>query len=212
MKRAGHPRLASVARLNKISNGTLDAWSDALREVPEARMLVIAQGLQNSMIQARLQERFRQRGIAPERIDLRGGVGIDEYFALHSQIDLFLDTTPWSGHTTTLHGLWMGVPTVTFERAHHAGRFTTMVMRNAGLPEFIAADAAGFGAQVRRVLDDDALMEQVRTQGREILRGSALMDHAGLAGRFQGACDEMWKSCSGGTPAPVQTRPAAGNC
>jgi predicted O-linked N-acetylglucosamine transferase (SPINDLY family) len=106
----------------------------------------------------------------------------------------------------------MGVPTATFERAHHAGRFTTMVMRNAGLPEFIAADAAGFGALVRQVLHDDVLMEQVRTQGREILCGSALMDHAGLARRFQGACDEMWRSCSDETPAPVQAPPAAGNC
>ncbi|HJV25594.1 MAG TPA: tetratricopeptide repeat protein [Aromatoleum sp.] len=197
MKRKGYPVLASVARLNKISDGALDLWCSALRSVPDARLLILAQGLHHAGIQAALLERLTQRGVAPERVELRGSLPMRAYLELHSDIDLMLDTTPWSGHTTTLHGLWMGVPTVTFEQAHHAGRFTTMVMENAGLPEFVARDAAGFSEQVRRLLADDALMDRVRAEGRERMRSSALMEHAALARAFQDACHTMWAAYAG---------------
>ncbi|BAL22559.1 glycosyltransferase family 41 protein [Azoarcus sp. KH32C] len=192
MKRKGYPVFASVARLSKISDGALDLWCAALRSVPDARLLILAQGLHHAATQAALLERLTRRRVAPERVELRGSVPMEEYLELHSDVDLMLDTTPWSGHTTTLHGLWMGVPTVTFEQAHHAGRFTTMVMESAGLPEFVARDAEGFGEHVRRLLTDDALMDRVRAEGRELVRSSPLMDHAGLARAFEAACSAMW--------------------
>lgn len=194
MRMKGFPQLASVARLNKISDSTVDAWADALTAVPNARLLVVAQGLQHARTRATLLERLVRRGCAPDRIELRGGLPMSDYLALHADIDLLLDTTPWSGHTTTLHGLWMGVPTVAIECSHHAGRFSAMVMHNAGLPEFVNAGTAGYGQTVRTLLEDAELMERVRAQGRERVRGGVLADHAGLARRFEAACETMWNA------------------
>ena len=107
-------------------------------------------------------------------------------------IDVFLDTLPWSGHTTTMHGLWMGVPTVTVEQAHHAGRFSTMVMRNLGLEECIAPDAASFAAKVAALVANKSLLQRLRREGRQLLAASPLMDHDRLATRFMAACEAMW--------------------
>ena len=194
---AGVPCLASVARLNKISDGSLRLWARALAALPAARMVVLAHGLQNATTRLAFRDRLLSCGIDPDRVELKGSLPLADYFALHGEIDLLLDTVPWSGHTTTLHGLWMGVPTATIEQGHHAGRFSAMVMRNAGLPEFVAAAGADFGAHVRVLLDDAELMARVRSEGRERLRQSVLCDHAALARRFEAACDEMWRDRTG---------------
>ncbi|MCB1907521.1 MAG: tetratricopeptide repeat protein [Rhodocyclaceae bacterium] len=194
---AGATRLASVARLNKISDGTLRLWASALAALPDATMVVLAHGLQNATTRLVFRDRLLTCGIDPDRVELQGSLSLADYFALHGQIDLLLDTVPWSGHTTTLHGLWMGVPTATIEQGHHAGRFTAMVMRNAGLPEFVAPAGTDFGAHVRRLVDDHALLARVRAEGRELVGGSVLCDHAALARRFEQACDEMWHAKTG---------------
>ncbi len=200
---AGAPCLASVARLNKISDATLELWAAAMRAVPEASLIVLAHGLQNATTRQLFRQRLLGNGIDPERVEMLGSLKLADYFALHRRIDLLLDTTPWSGHTTTLHGLWMGVPTVAIEQPHHAGRFSAMVMRNAGLPEFVAGAGDEFGARVAALLADRALLARVREQGRDLLRASVLTDHAGLAQRFGEACETMWRRAQddGGTAA-----------
>ena len=196
-RRPGVPCLASVARLNKISDGTLRLWARALAALPAARMVVLAHGLQNATTRLVFRDRLLKSGIDPDRVEMKGSLPLADYFALHAEIDLLLDTVPWSGHTTTLHGLWMGVATATLEQSHHAGRFSAMVMKNVGLPEFVAPAEADFGDHVRALMDDRALLERVRADGRALLRQSVLCDHAGLARRFEQACDAMWHARTG---------------
>lgn len=190
--RRGEVVLGSVARLNKISDAAIEAWCAALQAVPQARLLLVSQGLTGASARAAMRARFTARGISAARLDIRPALPLAEYLALHDEIDVFLDTMPWSGHTTTMHGLWMGVPTVTVELGHHAGRFSTMVMRNLGLEECIAPDVESFGATVARLVANKSLLKRVRRDGRKMLLTSSLMDHEGLAARFMTACEAMW--------------------
>src|SRR5262249_46146577 len=88
--------------------------------------------------------RFRQRGIADERVLLRhetsGGRG---YLAVFEEIDVALDVFPWSGHTTACEAMWMGVPVITLSGPAHAQRMVASVLSHLELVDWIADTPAG---------------------------------------------------------------------
>ena len=111
---AGYVTLGSVSALRKINDAVLDAWSIALRAVPTARLVVIGTGFGDPTLQSRFRQRLNARGIEDARIRFVGPLAFEAYLEIHGQIDLMLDTFPFTGHTTTVQNLWMGVPVVTF--------------------------------------------------------------------------------------------------
>lgn len=193
MLRHGFPMFASFAQLRKISPSTVKLWCDALKAVPLARMTVMSKGLDATATANNFHAQFTAHGIDPSRLILRGTGLLHEYLAAHSDVDLILDTTPWSGHTTTLHGLWMGVPTVTVVGQHHAGKFSEMVLRSVGLNGYIAASNDAFCQKLVGLAADPQELVAFRESGRNILLHSDLCNHAALARRFEDACFGMWQ-------------------
>ena len=52
-------------------------------------------------------------GLTPERLELRGhSPSLEEHLAAYNDVDIALDTFPYTGCTTTADALWMGVPSV----------------------------------------------------------------------------------------------------
>lgn len=188
----GYPTFASFAQLRKISADTLDMWCAALRAVPAARIKIMCKGLHAPDAAAELLEQFARRGIEPSRVQLRGAASMAEFLEAHNAIDLILDSIPWNGHTTTLHGLWMCVPTVSVRGSHHAGRFGEMVLSAVGLGDWVADSPADFAAKVAQVAANRERLIALRKQGRNTLLQSPLCDHSGLARRFEAACEAMW--------------------
>lgn len=192
MLQNSYPTFASFAQLRKISPDTLDMWCAALRAVPDARMLIMSKGLQAPDAATTLLEQFAGRGIERSRLQLRGSGSMAEFLEAHNTLDLILDSVPWNGHTTTLHGLWMGVPTVSVRGLHHAGRFGEMVLSAVRLNAWIADSPARFDSTVAQMAADSECMSALRDYGRDILLQSSLCDHAGLARRFEAVCELMW--------------------
>lgn len=199
MTRHGFPTFASFAQLRKISPSTVKLWCDALKAVPSAKMMVMGKGLDAPATANKFLEQFTACGIDPARLILRGARPFDEYLEAHNEIDLILDTTPWNGHTTTLHGLWMGVPTLSIVGRHHAGRFGEMVLRSAGLDAYIAASPDDFCRKLVERVGDPQPLVAFRESGRNTLLRSGLCDHAALARRFEDACFGMWREYVSGS-------------
>jgi predicted O-linked N-acetylglucosamine transferase (SPINDLY family) len=192
MLRQGFPVFASFAQLLKISPSTIRLWCAALKAVPLAKMMVMSKGLDTAETANNLRAQFMEYGIEPARLILRGSGSLREYLEAHHDVDLILDTAPWSGHTTTLHGLWMGVPTITVARQHHAGRFSEMALRSAGLDGYIAMSEAAFCQKLVELVADPQELIAFRESGRNTLLHSALCNHTALARHFEDACFSMW--------------------
>ena len=67
----------------------------------------------NAAAQANLQSEAERSGVAPDRIVFAPFTQRPEHLARLSRADLFLDTAPYSAHTTASDALWAGVPVLT---------------------------------------------------------------------------------------------------
>lgn len=185
---AGRPfTFASFSRAQKINAYTLALWGAAMNAVPGSRLLLVGAGTSESAEARRLGEALAQAGIAPERLSWLGTLDFPTYLATHAQADLILDCFPWTGHTVTLHAAWMGVPTLTIAGRHHAGRLAEAVMRLAGCGGFVAESPERFPELARDWSTRTGDLAAIRSGLRDALRQSPLMDHAGLARRFEAA-------------------------
>ncbi|MFZ5524174.1 MAG: tetratricopeptide repeat protein [Pseudomonadota bacterium] len=199
----GCPVFGSFHKLTKISRRTISLWASVLSALPDAKMLLVAKGLGTESGRQRIQDAFLSQGIAGSRLDLRGSIPIEQYFAAHNEIDLLLDCFPWNSHTTAMHGLWMGVPTLTVAGKHHAGRFGELILRGLHMDQFISPDDDEFPRAAAGLLADTKQLQLIRSSSRDMLNKSILCDHAGLASRFQRACRQMWSNCLAGKAESV---------
>ncbi len=152
----------------KIGPTILDAWAQILLRVPSSQLLIKNRSLNQAEFRDRLHAHFAQHGIPPQRILLEGGAPHAELLAAYSRVDLALDTQPYSGGLTTCEALWMGVPVITFPGKTFAGRHSTSHLTNAGYPQFVAPNLAGYidlaVDWAGRVNDLIALRSQMRSQ------------------------------------------------
>lgn len=181
----------------KISDDTVRLWASVLASVPESRLFVKSRGLDETATRDRLAERFALAGVARERLELVGWVPeAADHWSLYRRVHVALDTTPYSGTTTTCEALWMGVPVVTLPGDLHRSRVSASLLHAAGLSELVAADGAAFVKIARDLARARSWLTRFRVEARDRLRGSALFDaksyadhlHALLRTCLQEAC------------------------
>ena len=121
--------------------------------------------------------RFQAVGIETSQIEFVGTLSRQQYLRLYHRIDVCLDTFYYTGHTTSLDSLWMGIPPVTLFGPSAVSRGTlSRLLLNLGL-ESLAAEteeqyieiAVGFAHDLRR-------LTELRSSLRERMQSSALMD------------------------------------
>lgn len=83
---------------------------------------------------------FKEEGISEDRLYFYPRSGFIEYLKLHNQVDICLDTFPYTGGTTTLHALWMGVPTLTLAGDTYPSAQGAAVNNRLGLGKYLVAN------------------------------------------------------------------------
>lgn len=197
-RRTGRFTFGSFARPNKISTETVALWARLLRAVPDADILLggMPEGGGGALL-----DWFAAEGVARERLHLHPRCGMQAYLALHDRVDVCLDTYPYNSGTTTLHALWMGVPTLTLAGPTPASRSGASILGHAGLETFVSQDADDFvalGAAWRGRLDELAeLRASLRERFLRSPRGQPALVAAGVARAFR----VMWRRWCAGLPA-----------
>lgn len=208
---SGYVTFGSLARKDKINAKVLDLWSEVLRQLPAARMLLVIDHIDE--VRRRLLEGFAARGVAAGRIDFVPRQGGQAYVDLFDRIDIQLDTFPFSGGTTTSDALWMGVPTVTLMGEATQQRLAAARLAAVGLNDWVAASPAEYVRMVCSHARNLAGLAELRQGLRQRVQDAPLRQEAAFAAAFEQGLRQAWQRwCAGEPPAHIDVapRPATG--
>lgn len=170
-----HITFGCFHNLAKVTPSQIELFCEILRSLPTARLLIVVWG--NTPGQHLLQ-RFASADLA-SRVQVIKPQAYQDYLALYDRIDIGLDAFPYSGGTTSLESLWMGVPFVTMKGTTPASNGGVSILSNVGLPEFIAENPQAYVNVATRMASDIEGLDKLRHSLRDRLRHSPIMDAPG---------------------------------
>jgi protein O-GlcNAc transferase len=173
----------------KVTDQTLELWARVLNRIDKSRLLLLAP---KGNARHRVVEKFAREGVESSRIEFIDRQPRDAYLATYHRIDLCLDTIPYPGHTTTLDSLWMGVPPITLTGNTTVSRGGLSLLANVQLEKLVAKTADEFVNIAADVSKDPASLATLRSELRERMRSSPLMDAPRFAQNVEAVYRRIW--------------------
>jgi protein O-GlcNAc transferase len=201
--RNGTVTFGSFNNLAKVGPEVMRLWASVLASVPGSRLLVKWLSLVEEATRARVTAMFADAGIAADRLELRSGTPHREMLAEYGDVDVALDTFPFSGGLTSCEALWMGVPVVTLPRQNAPSRQTLGFLQAIGKPEWAASSPEDYVRIAAALAADESHRAALRRQLRPLMAASPLCDAPLFTRRLETAYRQIWRRwCA------VQTRQA----
>ncbi|MEC5344869.1 methyltransferase regulatory domain-containing protein [Brenneria populi] len=195
----GYLTFGNFNRLNKINDDVYALWAKILVALPSARMLIGA--VDDLDMETEIREKMADYGVKPEQLLFQKRTSMGEYLKLHHNVDILLDTFPYSGGTTTNHAAWMGVPTLTLAGKTAASRQGVSGGKTWGLDEFIAYSPDEYVRKALGWANDLTRLSQIRAGMRKRASGNKQSRAITPATYFEEALRTAWKIyCNGEEP------------
>ena len=189
--KTGRPlTFGSFNNLSKVNEDVVALWARVLQVVPGSELMLKSRQLADPMIGDWLRDQFARSGVAADRVRFAGRTASRaDHYALYGEVDVALDTFPYSGATTTCEALWMGTPVVALTGDRHVGRFGLTFLTRAGFPEWVTETPDEYVSVA-------AALAQARPDPETVRRtvaGSMLVDGKAAARDLEDAYDAMWQ-------------------
>lgn len=188
----------------KINDVLLAEWARLMLEHPHSRLLLKGNAFGFDHKRQYVIREMAKHGIDAERLIMEGHSDHYQLLDTYNRVDIALDPWPYSGGLTTCEALLMGVPVVTLPGPTFAGRHSATHLANAGLPELVAEDWAGYRACVASLGADLESLARIRGHLRNILLASPVCDGERFARNLACALRAVWqRQCEDKLPAEL---------
>jgi predicted O-linked N-acetylglucosamine transferase (SPINDLY family) len=194
----GNLTFGSFVRRAKINQESIRRWSLLLGALPASRLLIAGVSLEHDV--PTLSGQFTAAGIDSARLTFHALCPMDEYLALHRQVDIALDACPYGGGSTTVNALWMGVPTLTVAGPLPAARQAAGILGQLGLDAFVATDVTDCVAKGVDWAGRLHELAELRSSLRDRCQASPAGQPAMFADALEQALRRMWTRWCAGLP------------
>ena len=164
----------SFNQFGKVTDSILRAWKKILDAVPNSRLILKHKIFNRSDGKVFVGERLKYFGFDIARIELRPYT--DNHLLEYADIDIALDTFPYTGGVTTCEALYMGVPVVSLYGDRHGTRFGLSILTNVGLEELAVDNIDAYIKRTIELAGDWDLLRILRKNLRGMMKNSPLMD------------------------------------
>lgn len=189
----GYITFGSFNNIAKLNQRVLELWARLLRAVPDARLIIGAMP-PSGIAESRIIGALTEQGIDPVRVDVRQRQAALDYLRAYREVDVALDPFPYNGGTTSIDGLYQGVPFITLTGSRSISRGGVSILSNLGLAEFIARDEDEYIEIARYWAQKPSALMALRATLPERTRASPLGDEAQFARNVENLYRNMWKA------------------
>ena len=158
----------------KITDTILVAWKKILDKIPNSRLILKHKIYGTSDGKKFVGERLKRLGFDLARIEMRAHTA--NHLIEYGDIDIALDTFPYTGGVTTCEALFMGVPVVSLYGNRHGTRFGLSILKNIGLEELATDSIDEYINRAAALAGDKELISILRKNLRGMMIKSALMN------------------------------------
>jgi len=187
--------------LTKMNDQTFGLWARILKDVPGATLRLRHFGFTNPGVCDSVRARLDAAGLngqAAQRIRIDGPAkGSLSLMECYHDVDIALDTFPYSGMTTTCEALSMGVPVVGLAMDRSVSRHSLSILANCGLADLVAHTPDDYVRIAVALARDPMRLAEIRATARARM-ARVVGDGPGFARRFEAGVRSAWREwCAG---------------
>ena len=174
----------------KITDEMLGAWREILARVPESRMLIKNSSHRTGAL-PHLRRQLQDAGMPMDRIETEDATG--EYLQRYADVDIMLDTYPYTGGGTTCESLYMGVPIIARYGRRHGNRFSYSIMQNVGVGDLCCATLQEYVEKAVALAQDRELLTALHQQLRSMMQHSPVMAAGAYVRDVEAGYERLWQ-------------------
>lgn len=176
-ERNGYVTFGCFNNFSKVTDEMLLAWKEILYKCPSSRLLLKHKLFDSEEGRQWTLHRMQKLQLPVERIDFRGFSA--SYLQEYNEVDIALDTFPYTGGLTTVEALLMGIPVISLYGDRHGTRFGLGFLSNIGMAELATYNKAMYIKLAAGLAEDKDLLKALHGKLRSMVQESPLMDGAG---------------------------------
>lgn len=179
----------------KFNDELLSTFSTILKLNENSGLILISRE-EVSDLDHSLLKRLEIHDLPLDRTTIIGRQNMRSFMQLSKVADFALDSFPVSGGTTTLHALWMGLPTISLDNTAKGGLngAGAGIMRAAGMDDCVASDINGYVNLAGSLIKNPENVDALRQRCRIGLKNSPLMDYEARVKEVEDAYRYMWQN------------------
>ncbi len=181
----------------KITPDVFAIWMRVLQRVEGSVLWLL---MDNAAVIVKLMRAAEALGVDPRRLVFAQRLPVAEHLNRLRLADLFLDTFPYTAHTTASDALRMGLPVLTRAGASFASRVAASLLDAVGMPELVTATAEDYETLAVRLGTNPEERKLVRRKLAGNLPTCALFDSGRFARGLESAYRQMVERCRQGLP------------
>ena len=174
----------------KITPTTFDIWCNILRKVDTSVLWLFED---NPQAKENLIKEASLRGIDGKRLIFASHLKNSEHLARLRIADLFLDTFPYTAHTTASDALWAGLPILTMVGDSFASRVSASLLTAIGLPDLITYTPAEYESLAIDLATNPEKLYQLRAQLEDNRLSKPLFDSRLFTRHIESAYAKMYQ-------------------
>ena len=181
----------------KITPRVFDCWMRILKRVGGSVLWLLED---NAKAVSNLRMEATKRGVDATRLFFARRIPPDQHIARYRFAHLFLDTTPYNGHTTASEALWAGLPMLTQIGETFAGRVAASLLEAIGLPELITKSQSDYEARAIELAMSPGELSAVKDKLARNRLTTPLFDTERYATHLEAAYEAIWERYHLGLP------------